>query len=143
MSEMNVLKRALLLLSSATRATMFRQNVGQGWAGRAVVIRASTTVRVGPGDVVIRGARPLHAGLIKGSSDLIGWTRVTVKPEHVGKTIAVFTAVECKSEDGPVTTEQTNFIDQVNAAGGLAGVARTPGEAVEIVSRLSTERGGL
>src|SRR5665213_6538 len=37
-----------------------------------------------------------HNDKIK-SSDLIGFTRVTIVPEMVGKTLAVFTCVECKT----------------------------------------------
>lgn len=60
-----------------------------------------------------------------GGSDKIGWTPVLVTPEHVGQTLAVFTAVEEKSLSYPtLTPDQRNFLDQVHRAGGLAYVAR-------------------
>jgi hypothetical protein len=74
--------------------------------------------------VLIHDARPLHAGLCEGSSDLIGWTPVTITPDMVGTTIAVFTAVEVKTGRVRVTEAQTRFLDAVTAAGGIARVAR-------------------
>jgi hypothetical protein len=80
-----------------------------------------------------RQGRPVTFGLCKGSSDLIGLRSVTIGPEHVGQTLAVFVAVEVKSAQGRTTAEQGAFIEQVTAMGGLAGVARTVGEAAAIL----------
>lgn len=60
-----------------------------------------------------------------GGSDLIGWTSITITPDMVGTRLAVFTAVEVKTTKGRVTDAQLNFIDQVNKAGGRAGVVRS------------------
>lgn len=64
-----------------------------------------------------------------GGSDLIGWTPIQVTQDMVGKTVAIFTAVEVKTPKGKVTDAQQNFIDQVNKAGGRAGVVRSPDDA--------------
>jgi hypothetical protein len=71
-------------------------------------------------------------GLCKGSSDLIGWRSTTITPEMVGQQLAVFTAIEVKDRGTP-TPEQLHFIAQVQAAGGLAGVARSVDEAKAIL----------
>lgn len=70
-----------------------------------------------------------------GGSDLIGWTPVTVTADMVGQRLAVFTAVECKGPRGRATDAQRNFIEQVQRAGGYAGIARTADEAVAIIQR--------
>ncbi|HUQ93849.1 MAG TPA: VRR-NUC domain-containing protein [Bryobacteraceae bacterium] len=70
--------------------------------------------------ITLRDARPFHAGLCTGSSDLIGWTPVTVTPEMVGRKVAVFTAVEVKGEKGKIRPEQARFNAAVNEAGGVA-----------------------
>ncbi len=60
------------------------------------------------------------------SHDLIGWTRVTITPDMVGKTVAVFTSIECKregwkpSENDKRETAQRNWATAVNDAGGIA-----------------------
>lgn len=67
-------------------------------------------------------------GLCDGSSDLIGWTRVD---GH-----AIFTAIEVKTPSGKIPTPaQRNFIEQVNKAGGIAFVARSPEEALVKIQR--------
>ncbi len=43
-------------------------------------------------------------GLCVGSSDLIGFKSMTITPEMVGQKIAVFTALEVKTEKGKVST---------------------------------------
>lgn len=132
MSETHELKRIQLAL--ARTVTLFRNNVAQGWVGDSKRFTAPTSIRVGPGDVVIRNARPLHAGLVKGSSDLIGWAPVKILAEHVGRIFAVFTAVEGKSDGGRVRPEQANFIAQVRAAGGFAGIAHNAEEAAALLN---------
>jgi hypothetical protein len=72
-------------------------------------------------------------GLCVGSSDLIGWRTVTVTPEMVGRQLAVFVAIEVKTERGRVTDEQQAFIAAVQKAGGLGGVARSIDDAKKIV----------
>lgn len=136
MSETKVVMPSVMLELSKHGATVFRNNVGTGWVGSGKPIRITkpTMVTLRPGDMVLRGpVRPLNAGLIKGSSDCIGWDSVLITAEMVGMTIAQFLAVECKDGNGRLTPEQKRFIDHVRAAGGLAGVARSPDDALAII----------
>jgi hypothetical protein len=62
------------------------------------------------------------------SSDLIGLTCVTVVPAMIGRTIAVFSAIEVKEEgwkfsNTPREIAQKNFIEFVRLKGGIAGFA--------------------
>lgn len=83
-----------------------------------------------------RSIHPLLAGLCApGSSDLIGWTTIIVTPDMVGRKLAIFTAVEVKTEDGVVDPDQYKFIDVVTEAGGFAGVARSPQDALKIMQQ--------
>lgn len=72
-------------------------------------------------------------GLGTGSSDLIGWTPVVVTPEMIGEAVAIFTAIECKTGYLKTTPEQDQFISAVLQAGGIAGVARTEKDALDII----------
>lgn len=69
-----------------------------------------------------------------GGSDLIGFKTITVGPEHVGKRLAVFAAIECKSKSGRIRKTQQVFIDNVKLRGGLAGIARSPEEAKKVLT---------
>ena len=80
-----------------------------------------------------RQGRPVQFGLCRGSSDLIGLRSITIGPEHVGQTIAVFAAVEVKSATGRPTPDQRAFIDTVQSMGGLAGIARSVEDAAAIL----------
>ena len=83
--------------------------------------------------------RPVTFGIPgKGGSDLIGLHSITIGPEHVGKTVAVFLAVECKSATGKTTKEQTNFINYINSVGGIAGVARSADDATGLIAEYET-----
>lgn len=105
------------LAASAAGWTMFRNNVGMGWTGDAE--------HRPDGSVLIRNARPLHAGLCEGSSDLIGFRPVLVTDAHLGQTMAQFAAVEVKGHRGRATEPQRNFLRVVQAAGGVAILARS------------------
>ena len=51
----------------------------------------------------------------------------------IGKTFAVFTAVEVKTGRLKPTAQQLNFIDQVRKSGGYAGVAYSVEDAIGII----------
>ena len=125
-SEANLM-RSILLACSRGATRLFRNNTAQAWVGNPRRFSRVETVTVRPGDVLIHNARPLHAGLCVGSSDLIGWT------QRDGA--AVFTALEVKVERGRLTDEQRAFLDAVRAAGGIAGEVRS----AEDVERLLQE----
>jgi hypothetical protein len=77
---------------------------------------------------------PVRYGLQPGSSDLIGWRTVTITPEMVGQQVAVFTSIEVKTATGRVKPEQKLWLDKVQAAGGIAGVARSVEDALRITT---------
>ena len=119
MSE-RAIQNEVLLAASAAGWTLWRNNVGVGWQGDAT--------RLADGSILIRNPRPLHAGLCTGSSDLIGWRPILIGPEHLGATIAQFVGVEVKTARGKESKPQATFRRVVTAAGGLALVARGPGD---------------
>jgi hypothetical protein len=86
------------------------------------------------GTLVDRNGRPVQFGLCKGSADLIGWTTRTITAEMVGTTVAVFTSIEVKTLTGRVKPEQQQWLDAVQAAGGIAGVARSVEDALRIMT---------
>lgn len=122
MAEVEIMRKIQIAMSTVG-ARVFRNNVGLGWIGRSKKFTKTETITVHAGDVLIREARPLHAGLVEGSGDLIGWT-------EKGK----FLSVEVKTESGRLSPEQRAFKDTVNAAGGLAIVARSTEEAINGLS---------
>lgn len=80
-----------------------------------------------------RSGRPIRFGLHPGSSDLIGWRSVVITPEMVGRTVAVMVSIEAKAPSGRVAPEQQHWLDTVAAAGGIAGIARSPEDAIAMV----------
>ncbi len=107
------LVRELLLHAQGGR--LFRNNVGR--------------LRTADG-------RWVQYGLCVGSADVIGWTSVVIGPEHVGRTLAVFTAFECKVGRNTTTTEQGAFLSTVHAHGGIAAVVRRLADADAAVRAL-------
>jgi hypothetical protein len=69
----------------------------------------------------------------KGGSDLIGWHPVKITIDHVGKTVAVFTAIEVKTQNVTTTKEQQAFVQAVNRSGGIAAVVKSVDEVIEIM----------
>jgi hypothetical protein len=123
-SEHETQQRVLLAHGSGP-VRLWRNNVGTGWAGAATRVTAGNLQAIAhtlrPGDVVVRNARPLHAGLCVGSSDLIGYRQVDG--------LAQFVALEVKSATGRPTPEQTRFLDHISSAGGCAAVVRSVADA--------------
>ena len=103
------LQNQIRLAIASPNVKMFRNNVGsiEGKDGRRVTF-----------------------GLCVGSSDLIGFTTKTITADDIGKTVAIFTALEIKTPTGKVSPAQTKFIDMVNKHGGIGAIVRSVGEAV-------------
>jgi hypothetical protein len=104
------LQNQIRLAIAAPNVKMFRNNVGQ-----------------------IGG---LSFGLCVGSSDLIGFTSKTITLDDVGKTIAVFTAIEVKTPTGKVSPQQTAFIEVVNRSGGIGAIVRSIDDATNLLNDL-------
>lgn len=109
---------------------IFRNNTAMGWSGKSVRITPDNRhmIALNPGDVVVRSAQPLHAGLMKGSGDGIGWSTITITPDMVGRQMAVFTSAETKSSTGRVRPEQQTWHDNVKQAGGISAIVRDPND---------------
>jgi hypothetical protein len=118
MSESDLM-RSVMLAVSREGHRVFRHNVAEGWMGDAQV-----THHAGGISVYIPHARPLHAGLVVGGSDLIGYSKD-------GR----FLAIETKAKRGRLTKEQQNFLTQVNAAGGIGIMARSVEEALSALTK--------
>jgi hypothetical protein len=114
-------QQRILLAHGSGDTRLWRNNVGLGWTGAATKIQRRGLVAVEPGDVVVRNARPLHAGLCVGSSDLIGYRQVDG--------LAQFVALEVKSATGRPTAEQARFLAHISSAGGCAGIVRSVTDA--------------
>ena len=136
MFESEIQDRARLAIGKLAGATLLRNNVGTGWQGDIKQITGVSTVTLTKGTIVIKNPRPLHAGLSIGSGDLIGWRTITILPEHVGMKIAVFTSVEMKTPIGRARQNQKNWCRLVQEAGGIAGFARSPEDAIRIATSM-------
>lgn len=124
MSETELMRK-IQLKASELGHRLWRNNVGIGWVGQQVRMSRPGMVMMREGDILLRSARPLHAGLCPGSSDLIGVTAIRVLPEMVGEIVGVFTAVEVKAQKKNPTDVQESFLDMVKRMGGRGIVAKT------------------
>jgi hypothetical protein len=106
----------------------FRANVGRAWTG-------DQAHRISPQCLQLVNPRPFDTGLPAGFSDLFGATPITITPDMVGQTLAVFTAIEVKAPAGRVSMRQERFLDAVSRVGGFAGVARSVEDAMRITGR--------
>lgn len=79
----------------------------------------------------------LSFGLCVGSSDLIGFQSVTVTPEMVGQKIAVFTAIEVKTQKGKVSPAQAKFVEMVRKFGGIGAIVRSVDDVIEVLKTSS------
>jgi len=122
-SESKIQQEIMLALGSRPDVRIFRNQVGFGYIGNAE--------RHGS-DVFIRNARGVRMGLCAGSADLIGWKTIQITGGMVGSAVAQFLSVEVKNTHGRVATNQENWMVQVRNAGGLAVVARSSDEIVNL-----------
>lgn len=130
MTELETQSLIRLAVGKLPHARLFRNISSMVWVGRPISQRA--------GVVTLADAHQIHAGLFTGSSDLIGWTQRglavlntdgTITPQK----IAVFTSLEVKTKTGRVRPEQQLWLNTVTEAGGIAGVVRSPEEAIALL----------
>jgi len=116
-------------------ARLFPMTVGKFWGPyhRGRRITRVETVTLQPGDVLIRQGHMVSVGT-QGMSDLVGWTPYTVTADDIGRVLAIYTACEIKAGADRLREGQPEFLQAVKKMGGRAGVARTPEEAVRIVT---------
>ena len=81
-----------------------------------------------------RTGRLVTFGLARGSADLIGWRTVVVTLDMIGQRVAVFTSIEVKTPTGRIRPEQQAWLGAVHGAGGIAGIARSVPDALQIVT---------
>lgn len=128
MSETDLMRR-IQMQASKLGARLFRNNIGSAWMGQST--------RQDDGTVIIKHARRVTYGIPgEGGSDLIGWTPVVITPEMVGKTVAVFSALEVKTDTGSATPEQMQFLSVVKSSGGISALVRTVDETAAALTPL-------
>jgi len=108
------IQNLILMKLSEAGCLVFRNETGAGWVGKMLHREA--------GQVTLANASMVKFGLMVGSADIIG-----ISP--TGK----FLAVEIKTSKGRATKEQLRFIEAVNKAGGIAGIARSVEEALNLI----------
>jgi hypothetical protein len=114
--ETKIQRRIMMALSQAGH-TCFRNETGRFWSGKVIHKENSS--------VTLANAAMIPVGLCLGSSDLIGIQAGTGR----------FFAIEVKTATGRASKEQTNFINHVKKMGGIAGIARSEQEALELLAR--------
>lgn len=121
--------RILLGVGSVPGCRLFRNHVGEGWHGHVEKEWTEHGVKF----VLLREPRRVTFGLAPNSPDIVGWRSVVVTPAMVGLTVALFSALEIKTDSGRASKGQQRFLDVVGEAGGLAGVARDVADARKVL----------
>jgi len=109
------IQNAIMLALSSAGCLVWRVETAGAWVGQKIHQ---------DGDMVtLSNSRMFVTGLCKGGADIIGIHRATGR----------FLAVEVKTSKGRTTPEQDRFLEVVRKAGGIAGVARSPEEALSLL----------
>jgi hypothetical protein len=116
MNKETKIQRLIMLALSEAGCTVWRNETAGAWIGKQIH-------RAGD-QVTLTDARMMTFGLCVGSSDIVG-----IAPD--GR----FLAIEVKTPTGRPTKEQLRFIAAVRNAGGIAGIARSVDEALQLIVR--------
>lgn len=112
--ETKLMNRILIALSNVG-CVVWRNETAGAWVGK--VIHKETN------QVTLTNASMMRFGLALGSSDIIG-----IAP--CGR----FLAIEVKTKTGRPTHQQLGFIEAVRKNGGIAGIARSVQDALDLIS---------
>jgi len=119
------LQNLQMLALSQAGCLVWRVETAGAWVGK-VIHKDNQTV-------TLANARMIQAGLCKGGSDIIGIRPTVITQDMVGQTVGVFLADEVKTTTGRPTKEQLRFIEAVNNAGGISGIARSVEDALLLI----------
>ena len=108
------IQNLILMALSKAGCLLFRNESAGAWVGKVLHKDAN--------QVTLTDARMIRFGLAVGSADIIG-----IAP--CGR----FLAIEIKTRKGRPTKEQLRFIEAVNNAGGIAGIARSVEDALKLI----------
>jgi len=111
--ETNI-QNAILLALSKAGCLVFRNETAGAWVGR--MLHKDSNI------VTLSNASMVRFGLCVGSSDIVG-----IAP--CGR----FLAIEVKTSTGKATKEQRRFLAAVSGAGGIAGIARSVDDALNLI----------
>lgn len=114
MNQETKIQNSILLALSKAGCLVFRNETSGAWVGKILHQDGQ--------QVTLTDARMIRFGLTKGSSDIVG-----IAPD--GR----FLAVEVKTPKGRPTKEQLRFIEAVKNAGGIAGIARSVEDALDLI----------
>lgn len=124
MTKESTIQRQIMLAAAEAGYTLWRNNVGQAWAGKPV--------KRTPSHITLVEYYPIRFGLCRGSADLIGFKPHVVTGADVGKTLAVFAGIEIKTPRGRTSGEQANFRAKVLEAGGIGIIARSAEDILDV-----------
>ena len=108
------IQNMILMALSKAGCLVFRNESAGAWVGKVLHKDAN--------QVTLTDARMIRFGLAVGSADIIG-----IAP--CGR----FLAIEIKTSTGRPTKEQLRFIEAVNNAGGISGIARSVEDALKLI----------
>ena len=91
---------------------------------RLALVPYAVVFRANVGSVPLPNGRVFSTGLPKGFSDLFGYRKKDGK---------IF-FIEVKNERGKLRKEQAHFIKTMQENGAIAGVARSPEEAIALIT---------
>lgn len=132
MSETDLVRETIEKLSKYERR-LFRNNVGQAWAGRWERHGGGQLLKPLPaGTIIVYAPRAVKFGLAEGSGDVIGMRSIEVTPEMVGTRIAQFVSLEGKVKSG-TSDEQRNWDAMVKMMGGISGQFRSVEDAAALL----------
>ena len=109
------LQNLILVALSEAGCTVWRVETAGAWLGRQIHREGNT--------VTLTNARMFTTGLCKGGADIVG-----IAP--CGR----FLAIEVKTKTGRPTNDQLRFIEAVKRAGGIAGIARSVDDALQLIA---------
>ena len=132
MAELPLQDRVLLLAAADADLRLWRNNVGQLYAGKPS--------RLPNGRRVLLDPRPVRCGVGGvGAADVIGLRSTVVTPDMVGMRLARFVSLEVKQPGGRTDPAQRLWREVVTDLGALAGVVESV-EGAELILADETPR---